>query len=112
MKRIAICILMILSLMAAGCATTTSQKAVTAELALKQNKIAAATAVSILCQQGLMSVNDCATAAGAYQLSQVSSGMALSMLLVSCDDPALQAQIQQAVAEGFPALTFEAIQHE
>jgi hypothetical protein len=103
-------IVMIGVFMVSACALTTSQNVVTAELNLRQNKIAAATAASVLCQQGLMSAEDCATAAGAYQLSQISSSMALSMLLASCDDPALQAQIQEAVGAGFPRLSFTKVE--
>lgn len=106
MRRIMAFIVLIGVFMVSACAMTTSQNVVNSELTLKQNKIAAATAASVLCQQGLMSEEDCATAAGAYQLSQISSGMALAMLLASCDDPALQAQIQEAVNAGFPALSF------
>jgi hypothetical protein len=79
---------------------------VKAELTMKQTKIAAATTTSALCQQGVMSKQDCAAALAAYQLSQVSSNTALSLLLANCTDADLSAQIQAAMASGFPVLSF------
>lgn len=99
-------------LMVAGCATTTTKEMVQAELTLKQTKIAAATTSAALCQQGVMSQQDCTAALAAYQLSQVSSNTALSLLLVNCTDADLSAQIQAAMATGFPVLSFGALKNE
>jgi hypothetical protein len=98
--------LAVMCLLSVGCATTTTKEMVQAELTLMQTKIAAASTTSALCQQGIMSQQDCATALAAYQLSQVSSNTALSLLLANCTDADLSAQIQAAIAAGFPGLSF------
>jgi uncharacterized lipoprotein YajG len=106
MKTIVLGVMLAAMCLVAACAGTTTGEMVKAELTMKQTKIAAATTTSALCQQGVMSKQDCAAALAAYQLSQVSSNTALSLLLANCTDADLSAQIQAAMASGFPVLSF------
>jgi len=112
MKTIVLGVMLAAMCLVAACATTTTKEMVRAELTMKQTKIAAATTTSALCQQGVMSKQDCTAALAAYQLSQVSSNTALSLLLANCTDADLSAQIQAAMAAGFPVLSFEVVKNE
>jgi hypothetical protein len=105
------CLLASLMFVLVGCVTTNpiTMNMVNAEIMTKQAITTSAFAVSVSCQQGIMSVENCIMASQSYILAQVGTSTILQMMLINCTDESVIARIKEELAAGYPIFSFDPI---